>query len=176
VLASEFKADIDAYLSSTPPAVKTRSLAQLIEFNAHTPAESQLFGDDTFVRSEASQGVANPAYPPALELGKQWAVQAIESLLNGERLDVLVGPTSGAPWRIDLVDGDHARVAFSAIPAVAGYPHLTVPMGFVRELPVGISFVGRPDSEATLLSMGFAFESRAHARRPPRFLPTIDQP
>src|SRR4029077_6185804 len=103
ILASEFKADIDAYLSSPPPAVKTRSLAQLIEFNEHTPAESQLFGDDKFLRSEASQGVANPAYSPAKELGKQWALQAIGSLFEGERLDVLVGPTSGAPWRIDLV-------------------------------------------------------------------------
>jgi amidase len=176
VLAAEFKDDIDAYLQSTPPHVETRSLEELIAFNARTDAESHLFGDDIFVRVQAGQGVQTPAYSSALRLGRQWAEHALDALLVGDQLDALIGPTSGAAWRIDLVHGDHARVVFSAIPAVAGYPHLTVPMGFVRELPVGLSFVGAPNSDARLLGMGFAFESLTRARHPPRFLETVDRP
>jgi amidase len=92
------------------------------------------------------------------------------------QLDVLVGPTAGAAWRIDVVNGDHATKGFSALPAVSGYPHMSVPMGFIRELPVGLSFVSAPNTEADLLSMAYAFESVAQARHPPKYIPTIDDP
>jgi amidase len=84
VLVSEFKQDIAAYLASTPPAVKTRTLKDLSAFNQHTPAESVLFGEDVFKRSESSGGAANPEYPAALQLGKQWARQALETLKFGD--------------------------------------------------------------------------------------------
>src|SRR5215831_8343508 len=174
VLLSQFKQDIDAYLSATPAQVTTRSLADLIEFNRRTPRELELFDEELFVHSQSAGGVANPSYRAALELGKQWARTSLEELFVHYELDAIVGPTSGPAWRIDVVNGDHATKAFGAIPAVAGYPHLTVPMGFIRELPVGMSFIGKPNSEAELLGIGFAFEQAARARRAPKFIPTVD--
>jgi amidase len=175
VLTAQFKEDLNTYLASTPPAVKVRTLADVIEFNARTPAETEYFGQEFMQRAQAST-TESASYQQALSLGHQWAMQEMQRLFEDNTLDVLVGPTSGTPWRIDLVNGDQATSIFGAMPAVSGYPHLTVPMGFVRELPVGLSFITPPNSEATLLAMGYAFESIAQARRAPKYLATIDNP
>ena len=89
--------------------------------------------------------------------------------LKAHRLDALVAPTGGPAWLTDPVNGDHSAASFSSPAAVAGYPHLTVPAGFVRGLPVGLSFVGPAWSEARLLALGHAYEKIAAQRRPPRF-------
>lgn len=175
VLHVEFKTDLNAYLRTLPESVAPRSLTDLIAFNAAEPRELRWFGQEIFVKSNATEGLDDEVYLEALAASKLAAgPHGIDRLLAEHELDLLVAPTTGTAWRIDLVNGDHFPGSFSTLPAVAGYPHLTVPMGDVQGLPLGISFIGPAWSEATLLAAGFAFELRAE--RPPKaaFVPSIE--
>jgi amidase len=175
VLLTELKAGLNAYLASTPPAVKTRTLADVIAFDQATPRETALFGDDGFEGAQATKGLDDPAYLKAKAEAKRLAgPEGIDELLADNQLDALIAPTTAPPWRIDVVDGDHFSHSASRLPAVAGYPHLTVPMGYVKGLPVGLSFIGAAWSEASLLQLGYAFEQAAHARVPPAFSPSVE--
>lgn len=179
VLASEFKTDINAYLATTPPAVKTRTLADLIAFNrAHADRELRWFGQEQFEKSQASGGTADPAYAEALATAKAAAgTNGIDLLLAHDRLDALIAPTTGPAWKIDLVDGDHfGGGGAGGLAAIAGYPHLTVPMGQVKGLPAGLSFIGPAWSESLLLAIGYAYEQRSHARRAPAYRKAIGPP
>jgi len=175
VLNTEFKADIKAYLATTPASVTTRDLSQLIDFNARTPAETVLFGQETFLKANTTQGLDDPVYRVALADSKRLAgPEGLLHVLQEHQLDFLVAPSSGTAWRIDTVNGDRFPGSFSTLPAVAGYPHLTVPMGALHDLPLGISFIGPPWSEAQLLSAGFAFEQQTHARVTPKFKASVE--
>lgn len=175
VLHAEFKADLNAYLATTPAQVRTRNLTQLIEFNKQTAAELALFGQDTFEKAQAMPPLTDAVYLKALADSKRIAgVEGISSLLAEHRLDLIVAPTTGVAWRVDTVNGSRFPGSFSPMPAVAGYPHLTVPMGELKGLPLGLSFIGAPWSEDLLLAAGFAFEQRAKARVVPKFLASIE--
>jgi amidase len=175
VLTTELKADLNAYLATTPATVKTRTLAEVIAFNAATPRETVLFGQDFFERSQATRGLADAAYLKARALSqKAMGPDGIDALLAKDHLDALIAPSYGPAWRTDIVGGDHDNGAVSSLAAVPGYPHLTVPMGLVRGLPVGISFVGPAWSEARLLALGAAFEALTHARRAPTYAPSVE--
>jgi len=172
VLDSDFRADIAAYLAHDPAAVGPRNLDDLIAFNAHDPRELSLFGQDIFERAAKAAPLDDPKYLAALAESKRLAgPEGLDKLLLANNLDALVAPTTVAAWRIDIVDGDNSPAASTTFPAVAGYPHLTVPMGFYKGLPLGVSFIGTAWSEPALLAMGYAYEQRAHARRPPHYLP-----
>jgi amidase len=162
VLQTEFKADIEAYLASTDPAkVKTRTLADLIAFNrAHAAEEMPLFGQEIFEASATAKGLDDPAYLKALETGRRLAgPEGIDRLLKDNNVVALVAPTLAPAWLIDPILRDrYVGGGAGGAAAVAGYPHLTVPMGAVQGLPVGLSFVGPAWSEARLLSLGYAFE------------------
>jgi amidase len=173
VLNTEFKADVNAYLAKTPDTVKTRDLAALIKFNDESQEEMALFGQETFIESQQTKGLDDKVYKDALRDSKKLAQEGIAKLLAADKLDLLVAP-SAATWRTDVVNGDHFSGSFSAMPAIAGYPHLTVPMGTLRRLPLGMSFIGPAWSEDLLLAAGYAFEQRAKARVTPQFLPSID--
>jgi amidase len=175
VLLTELKADLDAYLATTPAAVKTRTLADVIAFNKATPRELVLFGQDTFEKAQESKGLADPDYLKArAEALKAAGADGIDKLIADHHLDALIAPTYGPAWRVDVVDGDNDSGRSSRLPAIAGYPHLTVPMGQVRGLPVGISFIGPAWSEDRLLGLGYAFEQAAKARKAPTYLPTVE--
>jgi amidase len=175
VLDTEFKADVNAYLADAAPAVKTRSLEALIAFDTATPAELRWFGQETFVKAQAMKGLDDPAYRDALATEKRAAdTEGLGKVFAEQHLDALVTPTTGPAWRIDTVNGDSGGASYTTLPAVSGYPHLTVPMGLVRELPVGLSFIGVPGSDGKLLGYGFAFETATTARRAPKFLKTVD--
>ena len=170
VLRTEFKAGVNAYLASTPAAVKTRTLSDLIAFNAAEPRETALFGQELFLQSEKSKGLQDPAYLKARADGKRLAgPQGIDRMLAEYKVDVLVAPSGGPASVNDPVNGMRWIGSPSILPAVSGYPHLTVPMGNVLGLPVGISFIGPAWSEAQLLSLGFAFEQATKARVEPTF-------
>ncbi len=166
ILLTELKADLNAYLATTPPAVKTRTLADVIAFNAAEPREMAWFGQELFEQAQATGGLSDPKYTQALQKAHDLAgPQGIDRLLRENKVVALVAPTYGPAWTIDLVNGDHASASSTQLPAVAGYPHLTVPMGDVAGLPVGLSFIGAARSEQTLLSLGYSFEQARLATR-----------
>jgi amidase len=175
VLLTELKADLNAYLATTPTAVKTRTLADVIAFNRADPRELSLFGQELFEQAQATKGLDDPAYLKArADSLRQAGAEGIDKLLADDHLDALIAPSYGPAYRIDVVTGDHDTGSSSSLPAIAGYPHLTVPMGQVRGLPVGISFIGPAWSEAKILAIGYAYEQASKARRPPQYLPTLE--
>jgi amidase len=177
VLNTELKADLDAYLATTPPAVTTRTLADVIAFNtAHADRELALFGQETFLKAEVTKGLDDPAYKAARATSLRIAGRdGIDAMLAADHLDALVSPTMPPAWKIDAVNGDQINGAGAGgLAAVAGYPHLTVPMGAVMGLPVGLSFIGPAWSEARLLAYGYAYEQAAKAKQTPHFLPSVE--
>jgi amidase len=178
VLLSEFKADLNAYLATTPPTVRTRTLADLIAFNAANAAtEMPLFGQDIFEGSEKTKGLDDPEYKKARETSFRLAgPEGIDKLLKEHKVEALVGPTVAAAWLIDAVHGDqYPGGGAGSLAAVAGYPHLTVPMGLVKGLPVGLSFMGAKWSDALILSLGFDYEQASQKRADPRLVRSIEE-
>jgi amidase len=177
VLNTELKVDLNTYLATTPAAVKSRTLADVIAFNtAHAERELALFGQETFVKAEATKGLADLAYVAARATSLRIAgPDGIDAMIAKDHLDALVGPTMPPAWKIDAANGDQiGGGGAGGLAAVAGYPHLTVPMGSVMGLPVGLSIIGPAWSEARILGFGFAYEQAAGAKVKPRFLPSIE--
>jgi amidase len=174
VLGTELKADLNAYLASTPRTVTARTLADLIAFDKASPREMSLFAQETFERAQASKGLDDPTYREARRRSMTKARAAIDDALARDKLDAIVMPTVGPAWRVDVVDGDHYSGNSTTLPAVAGYPHLTVPMGRVRGLPVGLSFWGPQWSEARLLAFGFAYQEQGARFVPPNFRLSVE--
>jgi amidase len=158
--------------------VRTRTLADLIAFNkVHAATEMPLFGQELFERAEETKGLNDPEYKESRATSLRLAgAEGIDRLLREHRLDALVGPTMPAAWLTDAVHGDQiSGGGAGSLAAVAGYPHLTVPMGSVRGLPVGLSFMGPKWSDAMILSLGYAYEQASRRRIEPRFLPSIEE-
>jgi amidase len=176
VLLTELKADLNAYLATTPPGVRTRSLAEVIAFNKGSAREMALFGQDTFEEAEKTKGLDDPEYKKARETSLRLAgAEGIDKMLKDNDVVALVGPTVAPAWLIDAVHGDmYPGGGAGGFAAVAGYPHLTVPMGAVKGLPVGLSFIGPKWSDGLILSLGYAYEQASRKRVDPRFLPSIE--
>ena len=150
------------------------TLEDLIAFNKATPKELEWFGQESFEKAQATKGYDDPEYIKALADGKRLAgPEGIDKILKDAGAVAIVAPTTGPAWTIDPLNGDHYGGSSTTLPAVAGYPHLTVPMGQVTGLPVGLSFIGPAWSEATLLGLGYAFEQATRARREPTFKATV---
>jgi len=181
VLLFEFKADLNKYLTWLGAASPVHSLKDVIAFNAaHADRELPYFGQEIMEMAEKKGPLTTPAYKAALAKNHQLArTLGIDAVMTKYKLDALVAPTGGPAWLIDLVNGDGSfggsdAQAPSTVTSVAGYPHITVPAGFARGLPVGISFFGRAWSEATLLKFAYAYEQATKHRLPPKFLNTAE--
>ena len=174
VLLYEFKADLHAYLATLPAGARARTLDDLIAFNhAHAREEMPYFKQEIFEQAAKKGPLTTPAYRKALEkCGRLARIQGLDATFTKHRLDAIVAPTQGPPALIDLVNGDPSGASSTSPCAVAGYPAITVPMGYALGLPLGITFMGRAWSEATLLKLAYAFEQATKVRVPPRFLPT----
>jgi amidase len=178
VLLTEFKAGVNDYLRSSPAPIAVRSLAEVIAFNkTNMPLEMPLFGQDIFEKAQRTKGLADPAYRKARATSLRIAgAQGIDLLLRRHKLDALVGPTMPPAWKIDAVNGDQiSGGGAGSLAAVAGYPHLTVPMGLVKGLPVGLSIIGPKWSDALMLQLGYAFEQARGPLPRPRFLRSIEE-
>ncbi|AZS20663.1 amidase [Caulobacter sp. FWC26] len=175
VLYTELKADMAAYLASTDPKkVPSRTLADLIAFNKMTPKEFEWFGQESFERAEKTKGLEDPEYLKALADSKRLAgAEGIDKILKDTGAVAIIAPTTGPAWTIDPLNGDNYGGSSTTLPAVAGYPHLTVPMGDVSGLPVGLSFIGPAWSEKLLLNLGYAYEQATKHRKAPTFKTTI---
>ncbi|MDQ2712902.1 MAG: amidase [Acidobacteriota bacterium] len=174
VLLYEFKTDLNAYLAQRGGAVK--SMADCIAFNkAHRREEMPYFQQELMEQAQAKGPLTDKDYKDALQTNHRLTrKEGIDSLVAKHKLDAIAGPTAGAAWTTDWVCGDHADSGCASPPAVAGYPHVTVPAGFTFGLPLGISFFGPAWSEPKLLKIAYAFEQLRKARRKPAFLATAD--
>jgi amidase len=171
VMATEFKAGLNRYLSERAPKARIRSLNDAIAFNRHNhDTVMPYFRQERFERSAEMGALTDQAYLTALATSRRLAREdGIDRLLGEHDLDAIVAPTTCPPWLIDWVNGDN-RSGGSACPAaVAGYPSITVPGGYVFGLPVGLSFFATAFKEAELIRLAIAFENATQARRPPPF-------
>jgi len=175
VLLYELKADLNAYLAEYAAGAPVHSLADVIAYNLkHAEREMPHFAQELFDKAQAKGGLDDAAYLEALATCRRYSrAEGIDALLAKHGLDAIVAPTGGPAWLTDYINGDHYGGSFSTPAAVAGYPHLTVPAGFVSGLPVGLSFVGPAWSEPLLIGLGYAYEQASRARRPPTFVKTL---
>jgi amidase len=175
VLLYELKADMAAYLTAFAPDSPMKTLADLIAFNeSHRDNELRHFDQEHFHRAAAKGDLTSKEYLEALATGRKLArEEGLDKVLAEHQLDALIAPSGGPAWLTDFIRGDNGGGGFTTPAAVAGYPHITVPAGFVQGLPVGMSFVGAAWSEARLIGLAYAYEQASMRRRAPRYLQTV---
>jgi len=173
VLLYELKADLAAYLAAWAPGAKVKTLADVIAFNeANKATEMPYFGQELFLQAQAKGPLTDQVYLDALAKDQRLSrTEGLDVVFARDSLDAIVAPTGSPPWPTDLVNGDHFLGASSTPAAVAGYPSVAVPVGYSFGLPVGMSFIGKANSEAKLLTLAYAYEQAAKPRKAPRFLP-----
>jgi amidase len=176
VLLYELKADLNAYLARLGADAPVKTLKDIIDFNERNrEREMPFFGQDTFLKAQEKGPLTAQEYLDALQKNHQLArTEGIDATIEKYNLDVLIGPTGGPAWLTDHVNGDAFGGGSSGAAAVAGYPNITVPAGFVFGLPVGISFFGRAWSEPVLIRLAYGFEQATKVRKAPRFLPHVE--
>ena len=178
VMLTELKSDLNAYLASTPVAVTTRTLADVIAFNRMQAAsEMPLFGQELFTRAESTAGLQEAAYVRALEDSRRIAGgDGLDKIFAEHQLQVVIAFTEGPAMPIDPVNGDAINGSGPGnLPAIAGYPHLTLPMGLVKGLPVGLSVIGPAWQDGTVLSIGAGVERVLGPIAAPRYARTTEQ-
>ena len=176
VLEYEFKTDLNAYLATLGPDAPVRTLAEIIEFNEqNAELEMPFFGQQRMIASQARGPLTDEVYLNAVRtIQRGNREDGIDALMNEHQLDAIVAPTRDLPWTTDHIKGDRLDGGSSAGPAaIAGYPDISVPMGFVSGLPAGVSFFGRAWSEPVLIRIAYAFEQATQHRRAPTFAPTL---
>ena len=175
VLLYEFKADLNTYLTSLGTKAPVKSLQEIIAFNdAHKDQEMPWFGQEIMIQAQAKGPLTEKKYIDELASNlKMSRTDGIDTTMDKNKLDAIIAPTGGPAWPTDLINGDHFTGGSSTPAAVAGYPNINVPAGFSHNLPIGISFFGRPYSEATLIKIAYAYEQATKHRKPPQFVPTL---
>jgi len=171
VLLYEFKDGLNNYFRSLGNQTKVKNIKELIAFNKIDSVELKYFDQKLIIEAQAKGNLNSPEYKKALAAMLKGSRQkGIDKVMNENHLDAIVAPTGGPAWKTDLVNGDSFGIGSSSPAAISGYPNITVPMGFIQDLPVGISFFGRAWSEPLLISIAYSYEQGTHFRKPPKFL------
>jgi len=175
VLLYEFKADLNRYLEELGPEAPVKSLEEIIRFNEeNADREMPYFGQELFIQAQEKGPLTDKPYLEALEKARSLSREkGLDTVMAEKELDAILAPTGGPAWVTDLINGDHFSGGSSSAAAVAGYPNITVPAGFVHDLPVGISFFSTAWNEIVLIQIAHAFEQATKIRKSPRFLPTL---
>jgi len=176
VLLYEFKADLNAYLGGLGPAASVHSLAEVIAFNeANRGKVMPYFGQEHMLAAQECGPLTDEKYLRALADCRRLARdEGIDATLAKHQLDAVVAPSGGPAWLTDYVNGDHYSGGSSTPAAVAGYPSITVPAGYVCGLPVGISFIGPAWREPALIRFAYAFEQATQVRKSPEFVAQVN--
>ncbi len=168
VLLYEFRDGINKYLASLGDEAPVKNLKEIIEFNRNDSVELKYFGQQIMEMAEEKEGLDSPGYREALANMLEYSREkGLDRVMDSLKLDAIIAPTGSPAWKTDHVNGDGSHIGSSSPAAIAGYPDVTVPMGYISGLPVGISFFGRAWSEPQLLGMAFAFEQATKARHAP---------
>jgi len=172
VMLYEFKDGLNAYLAQTGSAVLAKNIKELIDFNKTDETELRYFDQQLLEMAEKKGDLQSKEYKEALAtMLKVTRDEGIDKVMDKFRLDALMAPTGTAAWKTDLINGDHYIGGSSSLAAISGYPNISVPMGFIDALPVGISFFGAEWSEPTLISIAYSYEQATKHRKKPLFLP-----
>jgi len=177
VLLYEFKSDLNKYLKNIDPKIKICSLKDIIEFNKKNMNKVMpYFRQELLIMAQEKGTLLDEKYIKALKESKEMAGKSgIDATMDKYNLDAIIAPTNGPAWKTDLINGDHYSGGCSSEVAVAGYPHITVPAGYVHGLPIGISFIGRNFSEGILIKIAYAYEKATQFRKPPKFKEKIEK-
>ncbi|MBA6262247.1 amidase [Colwellia sp. Bg11-12] len=169
VLLYEFKDELNKYLAKTALGIP-KSLSELIEFNIkNANVEMKYFGQEIFLMAQAKGSITEKNYLEALEKAKRLTQEeGIDALLEKHNLDMIIAPTTGPAWKTDWINGDHYLGAASSAAAISGYPHITIPMGYVHGLPVGLSMFSGKLKEGTLIEAAFGYEQATKHRVAPK--------
>ena len=171
VMLYEYKDGLNKYFSSLGSDAPIKSLEELIEFNKNDPVEMEFYDQKYLDMAQEKEGLDSEAYLNALlKMIAGSRENGIDFAMDKHNLDAIMAPTGTPAWKTDHVNGDAFQFGSSSPAAQAGYPNITVPMGFVDELPVGISFFGRAWSEDVLIGIAYAYEQATKVRRPPEFI------
>jgi len=175
VLLTELKADLNAYLAQLGPKVQVKTLKDVIEFNERKKQkEMPYFAQDLFIKAEAKGPLTSKEYQDALAKNRRMTrEEGIDAVMDKFQLDALIAPTAGPAWPNDYVNGDHGLGNGSQLAAVAGYPNINVPAGYVFGLPFGVSIFGKAYSEPKLIKIAYSFEQSTKLRKAPQFLPSV---
>jgi amidase len=173
VLLYEFKDGLNKYFQSLGSEAPVKSLEELIRFNKTDTVEMRYFDQKLLTLAQEKRSLDDQAYQDALiKIRKEYQEEGIDKIMADNKLDALILPTGSPAWKTDLVNGDHYLGGNSSIAAIPGYPSITVPMGFIDELPVGVSFIGKAWSEPVLLEIAYGFEQGTRIRKAPKFIKT----
>jgi len=171
VMLYEFKDGLNKYFAGLGDAAPIKSLEELIAFNRSDTIELRYFDQKIIEMAQEKGDLESTEYKQALtSMLEDTREKGIDKLMNEHKLDAIMAPTGSPAWKTDLVDGDNFMGGSSSFAAISGYPNITVPMGFVDELPVGVSFFGRAWSEPVLLEIAYGYEQGTKHRRAPKFL------
>ena len=173
VLLYEFKDGLTKYFASLGNEAPVKSLKELIEFNKSDSVELRYFDQKILEQAEKKGDLSSPDYRKSLaKMLKTTRENGIDKMMNSNHLDALVAPTGSAAWKTDLILGDHFVGGSSSLAAISGYPAITIPMGFIEDLPVGITFFGRAWSEPILIEIGYSYQQGTKHRKAPNYIVT----